>query len=87
MVKGMLRFLWLFLIAFLVFKLIQSLRSLPAQGVEKGDRSGSGQGEELVKDPQCGAYFPKSEGVSVVIDGERRDFCSLACRDKFLVKK
>ena len=51
------------------------------------NHGGSKEGEELVKDPQCGAYFPRSEGVSLVVDGETRHFCSPACRDKFLQKK
>ncbi len=83
----MIRLLWLFLIAFLVFKLVRSLRGFSSQGSKPANHGGSKEGEELVKDPQCGAYFPRSEGVSLVVDGETRHFCSPACRDKFLQKK
>jgi len=85
-VMTMVRLLWLLLIAFLVYKLIQSLRHLSGRRAAKADHRG-GQGEELVRDPHCGAYFPQSEGVSAVIDGEKHHFCGPECRDKFLHKK
>ncbi len=85
----MFRLLWLFLIGYLVFSLVRSLTGLAARksGPVNPPGPGSGSGEELVKDPQCGAYFPKSEGVSAVIGGEQLHFCSPACRDKFLQNK
>jgi len=83
----MLRFLWLALIAFLLFKLVRILADFFVRHPDADGEKAGGKGEELVKDPQCGAYFPKSEGVSETIDGERRHFCSDACRKKFLDKK
>jgi uncharacterized protein len=38
----------------------------------------------MVKDPFCGTFFPKREGVQVRIKGEAYFFCSEACRDSFL---
>ncbi|MBN1140831.1 MAG: YHS domain-containing protein [Deltaproteobacteria bacterium] len=83
----MLRFLWLLLIVFLIYQLVRSLAGhfFPAPRSDKGSAGQSG--EELVKDPQCGVYFPKSQGVTVEIDGRRLHFCSPACRDAFLQKK
>lgn len=40
--------------------------------------------EELIKDPQCGVYFPASEGVSMEVKGEKIYFCSDECKKKYL---
>jgi hypothetical protein len=40
--------------------------------------------EEMVQDPFCGAYFPKSQGFPAKVDGRRLLFCSQRCRDKYL---
>ena len=38
----------------------------------------------MVKDPVCGIYFPRREGVELQYEGEVYLFCSTACRDRFL---
>jgi YHS domain-containing protein len=38
----------------------------------------------MVKDPVCGVYFPKREGVALHHKGQVITFCSEACRDRFL---
>jgi uncharacterized protein len=38
----------------------------------------------MVKDPVCGIYFPRREGVELRHDGRLYRFCSAACRDRFL---
>ena len=38
----------------------------------------------MVKDPFCGVYFPKREGVHLKLNGEEIYFCSTECKDKFL---
>ena len=40
----------------------------------------------MVRDPACGVYFPKRDGVHLRHDGEDLYFCSEACRDKFRSK-
>jgi uncharacterized protein len=41
----------------------------------------------MVKDPECGIYFPKRDGVSV--DGPHKVlyFCSNRCRDRYLAQQ
>lgn len=39
---------------------------------------------ELIKDPQCGAYFLRQRGIKGVVNGEVVHFCSEACYDKYL---
>ena len=38
----------------------------------------------MVKDPVCGIYFPRREGVELRHNGQVYIFCSTACRDRFL---
>ncbi|MBU2548422.1 MAG: hypothetical protein KKB20_08445 [Proteobacteria bacterium] len=40
--------------------------------------------EDLVRDPQCGVYFPRSEGLASMVDGQVLYFCSQGCRDRYL---
>ena len=38
----------------------------------------------MVKDPVCGIYFPRREGIELRNGGQVNLFCSEACRDRFL---
>jgi hypothetical protein len=40
--------------------------------------------EDLVLDPVCRSYFPRSRGVAARVSGREELFCSAACRDKAL---
>jgi YHS domain-containing protein len=37
----------------------------------------------MVKDPQCGVYFPKHQGVSWKHHGQEYFFCSDECKEKY----
>ena len=38
----------------------------------------------MVKDPFCEVYFPKRNGIQLVIEGQELFFCSTECRDKYI---
>jgi len=38
----------------------------------------------MVKDPQCGAYFARRDGVTLRQADRELVFCSRECRDKYL---
>jgi hypothetical protein len=40
--------------------------------------------EDLVLDPVCHSYFPRSRAVAARLAGREELFCSAACRDKAL---
>jgi YHS domain-containing protein len=40
-------------------------------------------GGELVRDPQCGTYVPKSRAIAVGTGTAAIYFCSATCRDAF----
>ncbi len=41
----------------------------------------------MVRDPQCGVYFAKKDGVHLNMNGQNLYFCSEECKDKFLDKQ
>ena len=47
----------------------------------------SKQGEDMVQDPHCGTYVPRSDAVSATVKGERYYFCSEKCRTQFQTKR
>lgn len=70
------------LLGFLLYTIYQAVRralSAPKRPApEKTSR-----GEEMVKDPQCGTYLPKSDACPVEINGRTLYFCSAECRSAF----
>lgn len=40
-------------------------------------------GGELVRDPQCGTYIPKSRAIAVGAGDAKQYFCSTNCRDAY----
>ena len=39
----------------------------------------------MIKDPFCGAYFPKRDGIHGRFDGKDLFFCSKECREKYRI--
>lgn len=74
----LLRLLLLFLICYVVLLALKSLRA--RKRANSGDASP--RGEQMVLDPQCQTYIPKSEAL--VRGGEF--FCSEECARRFLAR-
>ena len=43
--------------------------------------------EEMVRDPVCQLYLPRSEAIRRTVQGREHFFCSPGCLDKFLVRR
>ncbi len=43
--------------------------------------------EEMVRDPVCQLYLPRSEALRRTIQGRQHFFCSPGCLDKFLARR
>ncbi|WP_448382479.1 hypothetical protein [Desulfosoma sp.] len=80
----MIRLLLLALIIYAVYRYLK-----PRWGILHGRRGDDEETQEaeLIKDPQCGAYFLKHQGVSARIDGEKLYFCSPECRDAYAARR
>lgn len=44
-------------------------------------------GEEMVQDPQCQCYIPKSQSYPVSLNGRKIFFCSEDCYRKYLASR
>lgn len=75
---SLLRLLLIFLIGYIV---VLAFKSLIAGKKENLDQSGD-LGEQMVLDPQCQTYIPKTEAL--VRGGEF--FCSEECARRFLAR-
>ena len=61
--------------------LIKDLKALFGRK-EKGEKTS--YSDELVKDPVCGVYCPKSSSYKLKYKDKVYHFCSPQCREKFL---
>jgi len=76
----MVRILILLAMAYLAYRWLKSKKKEP-------DSSASGEApvmDEMVQCPNCGAYYPRTKGVSAKVNGKRILFCSQACQQKYL---
>lgn len=80
----MIRLLLLALLFFLGYTLFQALlRSLGGQR-KAPPPARTRQGEDMVRDAECGTFVPRSEALSLSSRGETHYFCSEKCRDAWL---
>jgi YHS domain-containing protein len=73
-------------LGYLLYRAFKTWMTSGSGGALRGGaaRDGNQIDDLLVKDPHCGIYFSKTEGVSVEHDGQTLYFCSPECRDAFL---
>jgi uncharacterized protein len=68
-------------LAYLISRLIFPRRHAPR---EADRRASTAIAEEMVRDPVCQLYVPRSEAIRREIRGQEHFFCSPGCLDKFL---
>lgn len=73
--------LWL-IVGFLVYTVYQMIRQA-LQGPPPPPAEKSSRGEDMVQDPQCGTYVPRTDALSATVNGQRHYFCSESCRRQF----
>ncbi|SPF33235.1 putative TRASH domain protein [Syntrophobacter sp. SbD1] len=61
-------------------------KSLSGPSSPPGQAGGPATDAELIRDPQCGAYFLRTKGVKGVVEGKVIHFCSEKCYDQYLKK-
>ena len=83
----LLRLLILIILVVVVYRVAKSwMRGTESKSVG-GAGTGTGQVDDvMIKDPVCGTYFVQRKGVSLMQDNQRLDFCSEACRERYLEK-
>ena len=79
----MIRFLLLSLLFFLAYTFFKAVGRLLMPPRNPPTASQGPAGEEMVRDPVCGTYFPKEGALSKTVGGEKHYFCSKTCRDAY----
>ena len=54
----------------------------PVQRSGASGRRPARTAEDLVRDPVCNTYVPRSRALTAVVEGRTEHFCSEACRDR-----
>lgn len=79
----MLRLIAILVLAYAAYRLVRAWargRAAPRQ-VKRGT---AGRIDDvMLKDPQCGAYFARRDGVPLRHEGGELLFCSPECRERF----
>ena len=77
------KLLILVLIGYLAYRWFKSwISSSVQQGTVQGNAAAEID-DDMVKDPHCGVYVAKRDGVLLRHQGQDIYFCSEACRNKF----
>lgn len=83
----MIRFIILFVVAYIAYRALKNWMFPPTTGSDRVDRAPVGEIDDvMVKDPYCGAYFPSRDGFQYTIDGQELAFCSEICRKKYIAE-
>jgi uncharacterized protein len=75
----MYRLLWVLILAGIVYWLAKRAFSSGRSKTTGNEEAG----EEMVQDPVCGCYLPKSQALSLSSQGKRLYFCGEACFQKY----
>lgn len=79
------RLLLLAVLAYIVYAVLRSWLGLlsPRRRSVPPPKAKDGRGEEMVRDPHCGTYLPRSDALEKSVGGQTRYFCSAKCRDAY----
>lgn len=82
------RLIVLLIAVYLLYRLVKSwgTKRMTHSGQAPARRADGEVDDVMVKDPQCGAYFPSRKAVRARVDGQELEFCSEQCRDRYLAE-
>lgn len=77
-------YLLIALLLYIIWRVVMGFSGSKKKSIRTGGESaGQLPSEELVQDPVCGVYIPKSDAIKVKKHGEVFYFCGKECRRKF----
>ena len=74
-------FILLITVAYVAFKALQ--RIVFSMKSKRGPGTRGVEGGEMVQDPACGIYIPKTKAIEGHVKGGIHFFCSLQCLEKY----
>lgn len=80
----MIKILIYIVLIYIGYKVIKFIMA-PSDSSAGGSRRDTGPVDDImIKDPVCGVYFPKKDGICINSGGGEICFCSTECRDSYL---
>lgn len=79
----MIRNILLFILIVLVYYAAKTILRSAVRGYSADTGARQVKGEEMILDPECRTYLPKSRAVARRIKGGEVYFCSKACADSY----
>jgi uncharacterized protein len=79
--------LFLALLVALVYLLVQLISAKRRMPRASEPRAPTDVTEEMVRDPYCHTYLPRSQAIRRKIRGQEHFFCSPGCLEKFLARR
>jgi YHS domain-containing protein len=83
----MARFFVFAILAWIAYFLVKKIGKAFFASSSPRDDTPGGPETELIRDPECGAYFMKRKGVKGVVGGKVIHFCSEQCYGKYLERR
>jgi YHS domain-containing protein len=68
-------------VTYVMFRVLQGIVSSMKSKMGPGTRAV--EGGEMVQDPVCGLYIPKTKAIEGRVYGQPHFFCSLQCLEKY----
>ena len=83
----MIKFLILFGVGYLLYRAMRSWMFPNARSQKNVSGRATGEIDDvMIKDPYCGAYFPRRDAVHLNFGGNDLYFCSKECRDQYMAR-
>jgi YHS domain-containing protein len=84
----MIKFLILFGVGYLLYRAMRSWMFPDGSSPKNVSGKSTGQIDDvMIKDPNCGAYFPRRDAVHLNLGGKDLYFCSNECRDQYMARQ
>lgn len=87
MIRGVIFLLYgllLMLLVRLVTRAVARLFVAPPTAARRQAAGRARPAEDLVRDPVCQTYIPRSRAITASVSGHEEHFCSTSCRDRAL---
>ncbi len=76
------------ILGFVIYRIVRSWLPQTIRGSDQGGSSPPDRvDDEMIKDPVCGTYFAKRNGVALTTSENVKYFCSSECRDTYLAQQ
>jgi YHS domain-containing protein len=79
--------MWRILAPIIILGIVYWLIKKALRPQQKRTQNFAEKGEELVQDPVCKCYVPKTQAFKVEFKGRMLFFCSRECHQKFVAEK